>query len=108
MMNYHTSIEHAKKQLSSETENKSTLLMQQGTMQVQYFVPFAIDTQKPHTQDELYIISSGRSFFNRNGEIIDCKEGDVLFVPAGMEHRFFDFSEDFSTWVVFYGPEGGE
>jgi mannose-6-phosphate isomerase-like protein (cupin superfamily) len=34
--------------------------------------------------------------------------GDVLFVPAGVEHRFEDFSDDFVTWVVFYGPEGGE
>jgi len=32
----------------------------------------------------------------------------LLFVPAGVEHRFEHFSEDFSTWVVFYGPRGGE
>ena len=23
-------------------------------------------------------------------------------------HRFVDFSDDFGTWVVFWGPEGGE
>lgn len=34
--------------------------------------------------------------------------GDVLFVPAGVEHRFEDFSDDLAGWVVFYGPEGGE
>ena len=34
--------------------------------------------------------------------------GDVLFVPAGVIHRFEDFSDDFATWVFFYGPEGGE
>ena len=34
--------------------------------------------------------------------------GDVLFVPAGTVHRFEDFSADFATWIVFYGPEGGE
>ena len=34
--------------------------------------------------------------------------GEALFVPAGVEHRFVDFSEDFSAWVVFYGPDGGE
>jgi hypothetical protein len=32
----------------------------------------------------------------------------MLFVPAGIEHRFYDFSDDFCTWVMFYGPEGGE
>jgi mannose-6-phosphate isomerase-like protein (cupin superfamily) len=34
--------------------------------------------------------------------------GDVLFVPAGKPHRFEDFTDDFGTWVIFYGPEGGE
>jgi hypothetical protein len=34
--------------------------------------------------------------------------GDMLFVPARMEHRFEDFSDDFATWVMFYGPAGGE
>jgi hypothetical protein len=23
-------------------------------------------------------------------------------------HRFEDFTHDFGTWVIFYGPEGGE
>jgi uncharacterized protein YjlB len=32
----------------------------------------------------------------------------VLFVPAGTTHRFEDFSADFATWVVFWGPQGGE
>ncbi len=33
---------------------------------------------------------------------------DVLFVPAGVEHRFEDFTVGLAVWVVFYGPEGGE
>jgi hypothetical protein len=32
----------------------------------------------------------------------------VLFVPAGMDHRFVNFSGDFAAWVIFYGPAGGE
>jgi mannose-6-phosphate isomerase-like protein (cupin superfamily) len=34
--------------------------------------------------------------------------GDALFAPAGANHRFENFSDDFATWVMFYGPEGGE
>ena len=34
--------------------------------------------------------------------------GDVLFAAARVEHRFEGFSDDFATWVVFYGPPGGE
>ena len=30
-------------------------------------------------------------------------------VPAGQIHRLLeDFSSDFTVWVAFYGPEGGE
>jgi len=38
----------------------------------------------------------------------DFLAGDVLFVAAGVEHRFSNFSEGFATWVFFYGPTGGE
>ena len=31
--------------------------------------------------------------------------GDMLFVPAGVEHRFEDFTDDLTVWVVFHGPE---
>ena len=34
--------------------------------------------------------------------------GDMLSVPAGLENRFVDFTDDFTVWVVFYGQEGGE
>jgi oxalate decarboxylase/phosphoglucose isomerase-like protein (cupin superfamily) len=34
--------------------------------------------------------------------------GDAIFAPAGWVHRFESFSPDFATWVVFWGPEGGE
>jgi hypothetical protein len=32
----------------------------------------------------------------------------VLFVAAGVPHRFEEFSRDFAAWVVFWGPKGGE
>jgi hypothetical protein len=32
----------------------------------------------------------------------------MLFVAAREEHRFVEFTDDFATWVFFYGPEGGE
>ncbi len=34
--------------------------------------------------------------------------GDLLFVPAGVVHRFEEFTDDLVVWVVFYGPPGGE
>jgi mannose-6-phosphate isomerase-like protein (cupin superfamily) len=40
--------------------------------------------------------------------ITTFQQGDILFVPAGSVHRFINFTADFATWVIFYGPEGGE
>jgi hypothetical protein len=31
-----------------------------------------------------------------------------LFAPAGVTHRFENFTTDLVVWVFFYGPEGGE
>ena len=74
-------------------------------MTVEYYAPKLADEQQPHTKNELYIIASGSSGFYRNGETIECRQGDVIFVPAQMEHRFLNFSDDFATWVIFYGDE---
>ncbi len=79
-----------------------------GTMNVELFAPSGEDLQTPHNQDELYIVIAGDGEFVRDDERLNFTAGDVLFVPAGMPHRFENFSEDFVTWVVFYGEKGGE
>ena len=67
-----------------------------------------MDRQTPHTRDEVYVVASGAGSFVHDGRRQPVETGEVLFVPAGDEHRFVDFTEDFATWVLFYGPEGGE
>jgi len=83
-------------------------VFQHGTLQVEIYKPVKVDLQQPHTRDEVYIIVSGRGEFLNDGVRTDFSPGDFLFVPAGIEHRFENFTDDFSTWVLFYGPEGGE
>jgi mannose-6-phosphate isomerase-like protein (cupin superfamily) len=83
-------------------------LFEHGSLIIEIYKPEKVDLQNPHTRDEVYIIVSGTGWFV-NGEARHRFEpGQLLFVPAGVEHRFEDFTEDFSTWVIFYGPEGGE
>ncbi len=79
-----------------------------GSMRTLLFKPKGKDVQQPHLQDEIYIILSGSGSFSKRGETRPFQAGDVIFVEAGAEHRFESFSEDFATWVVFWGPEGGE
>ncbi len=83
-------------------------LLKHGTMRVGLYALRESDPQKPHVQDEIYIVASGTGTFNNGGERAPFKPGDIIFVPAGAEHRFENFTSDFQTWVVFWGPEGGE
>jgi len=107
-MKYKISPDEALIKLLKENEFPFTVMMKHGTMTIEYFAPQETDTQTPHKQDEIYVIIHGHSTFYRNGERTTCKQGDILFVPAGMEHRFENFSDDFVVWVIFYGPDGGE
>jgi mannose-6-phosphate isomerase-like protein (cupin superfamily) len=83
-------------------------MMAGGTMSVEVFAPKGEDLQQPHTQDELYFIQHGTGVLVINGQRFDATAGDAFFVSAGVQHRFENFSHDFVTWVVFYGPQGGE
>lgn len=84
------------------------LAFRHGTMSVEFYAPRGDDPQTPHDQDEVYIIHSGSGEFVEGGKRTPCRAGDALFVAAGVQHRFEHFTANFSTWVVFWGPKGGE
>lgn len=83
-------------------------LFKHGTMSVLIFTPRGRDNQTKHSQDELYIVIKGSGTLLVSDAPRRFCEGDVLFVPAGTEHRFVDFTQDLVTWAIFWGPEGGE
>lgn len=87
---------------------RSALLLEHGSLEVRYYAPGGGDPQTPHDRDEVYIVASGSGSFVRGAERIEFGPGAMLFVPAGVEHRFEGSSDDFAAWVVFYGPRGGE
>lgn len=83
-------------------------LFRHGSLSVEIYQPKGTDLQKPHSRDEVYVVVSGRGWFVNGETRRPFEPGELLFVPAGVVYRFEEFSEDFSTWVIFYGPEGGE
>jgi mannose-6-phosphate isomerase-like protein (cupin superfamily) len=87
---------------------KFKVLFAHGSLVVEIYKPEKVDYQQPHTRDEVYVIASGSGYFVNGDVRQEFEPGEVLFVPAGVAHRFEDFSADFATWVFFYGPEGGE
>ena len=83
-------------------------VIERGTLRVMLSCPKLPNRQAPHDQDELYIIVTGHGTLVHDGQRDDFGPGDLFFVAAGTDHRFEDFTEDLSVWVVFYGPVRGE
>jgi mannose-6-phosphate isomerase-like protein (cupin superfamily) len=83
----------------------SRVALSNADIEVRHYAPKGNDPQTPHDRDELYFVISGTGVFERNGEGTPFKAGDALFAAAGDQHRFAKFSDDFATWVLFYGPK---
>ncbi len=66
----------------------------------------AVDRQRPHTEDEVYVVLAGRSRFTSGDETRDVGPGDTLFVPAHEAHRFHDITDELHLVVVFGPAEG--
>ena len=65
------------------------------------------DLQKPHDQDEIYFVISGVAKMRLGNEERSVVKGNVIFVEAGLEHRFFDLEEELVLLVVFAPAEQG-
>jgi mannose-6-phosphate isomerase-like protein (cupin superfamily) len=91
-----------------DSQKKFIELFNHGSLSVEVYKPELTDLQTPHNRDEIYVVISGSGKFMNGNRTVEFKAGDFLFVPAGIEHRFINFTNDFSTWVFFYGPVGGE
>jgi mannose-6-phosphate isomerase-like protein (cupin superfamily) len=61
------------------------------------------DRQKPHREDEVYYVISGRGSIRVADEDRPVKPGSLVFVAAGVEHRFHDIEEDLRV-LVFWAP----
>jgi mannose-6-phosphate isomerase-like protein (cupin superfamily) len=81
-------------------------VFERGDLCVELYAPRGVDNQQPHDQDEAYIVASGSGMFRRGEERVPCQPGDFLFAAAGVPHHFEEFTDDFQTWVIFFGPSG--
>jgi quercetin dioxygenase-like cupin family protein len=72
-----------------------------------YCIPAGgLDDQRPHTEDEIYVVTAGRARIVTPDGVAEVGPGSVIFVPAGEEHRFTEVTEDLVLLVVF-GPAYG-
>ncbi len=67
-----------------------------------YCIPAGgVDDQSPHTEDEIYVVTTGRARIVTDNGNADIGPGSVIFVPAGETHQFIDVAEDLALLVLF-------
>ena len=81
--------------------------LRSGSMSIGVFVldVGAIDGQRPHAEDEVYVVIDGRGRFTAADDTRAVVPGDTIYVPAGVPHRFHDITEQLRLIVVFAPPE---
>lgn len=104
----HLTLAQAHSRMPGPDGDQYAVLLEHGTLEVGMYAPRGTDPQTPHTRDEVYVVMRGTGQFQNGNTLVEFGPGDVLFVPAGREHRFERFTDDLALWVFFYGPEGGE
>ena len=62
-----------------------------------------IDTQTPHTEDEVYYVVAGRAKIKVADEDHDVLAGSIVYVAKNVEHRFHSIEEEL-TVLVFFAP----
>jgi mannose-6-phosphate isomerase-like protein (cupin superfamily) len=59
------------------------------------------DTQEPHRADELYYVIEGSGLIELGKGRHRVKKGSIIFVPAGMRHRFYGNMENLIALYMF-------
>lgn len=80
------------------------VVFRRGALELGLYEPRGRDTQGPHTRDEVYLVVASHGWFRSGEDRHRVGPGDAVVVPAGVPHRFEEFSDDLSVWVIFYGP----
>ena len=79
-MNFKVSADEASIKLLNEQSSSGkpfAVIMNHGSMSIEYFAPKEVDTQTPHKQHEIYIIEKGHGNFFRNGGMPASERGKI-------------------------------
>ena len=73
-----------------------------------YVLPVGgVDGQKPHNEDEVYVVVRGRALINVADEDQVVEPGRIIFVAAPVPHHFHHISEELAV-LVFFAPAESE
>lgn len=66
------------------------------------------DPQQPHSEDEVYYVVEGRAKLRVGEEDRSVAPGTIVFVKAGVAHRFHSIEDDLTVLVFFAPAEGSQ
>src|SRR6266850_3421365 len=99
MPDSHLTLNRALARMPGPDRDQYDILLRHGTLTVGLYAPRGMDDQTPHTRDEVYVVMAGSGYFRNGADRHRFSPGDVLFVPARVEHRFEEFTGDLALWV---------
>lgn len=62
------------------------------------------DNQPVHDRDEVYHVLAGRAVLTLGEDRRAVRPGSVVYVKAGVEHRFVEIEDDLEVLVFFAAP----
>ncbi|HXA21166.1 MAG TPA: cupin domain-containing protein [Acetobacteraceae bacterium] len=86
------------------TPGRSAEVFVDGDLEIRFAARPTNGPQVPHQRDEFYVVAAGTGRYRVEDRLTEVGTGDLLFCAAHVAHGFEDISEDFSVWVMFYGP----
>ena len=104
---WRVSLAEALARLPGASGERYATVFEHGRLAVEIYAPRGTDPQTPHTRDEVYVVMAGTGWFVKGSKRHRFEPGDVLFVPAGVPHRFQQFTEDLTVWAIFCPTQGG-
>ncbi len=70
-----------------------------------YSIPAGgLDDQRPHHEDEVYVVQTGRATMRTESGVAQVGPGSVVFVPAHERHQWVDILEDLTLVVIVAPP----
>lgn len=70
-----------------------------------YSIPAGgLDDQRPHYEDEIYVVTTGRATLVTDSGSADVRPGSVVFVPAREKHQYTNIREDLTLIVIVAPP----
>ncbi len=89
--------------LPPPADRRSAEAFRDGDLEIRFAAHPSRGPQVPHDKDEFYIVASGTGHYRWDGGETAVAAGDLLFAAAGSAHGFYNTTDDFAIWVVFYG-----